>query len=72
MDASKLSLLTEDVISVTEAAREIPSRPNVSTVWRWTKRGVRGTKLQTVCVGSRIFTSRQAVTRFLEAINHVA
>lgn len=63
----KLDLLTEDVISVSQAAREIPGRPHFSTVWRWANRGIGGTKLATVNVGGRIFTSRQAVNRFLVA-----
>lgn len=68
-----LNLLTEDVISLTEARNFLPEvegqkRPHVSTVWRWSLRGVGGVKLETVKIGSRIVTSKQAVTRFIAAI----
>ncbi|TWT76205.1 hypothetical protein CA13_66960 [Planctomycetes bacterium CA13] len=63
-----LNLLTEDVVSLSQAAKELPHRPHVSTLWRWNKRGINGRKLETVAIGSRIFTSRQAVSRFLGAI----
>ncbi|MCC9602884.1 DUF1580 domain-containing protein [Stieleria sp. JC731] len=67
-----LNLLTEDVISLTEARNFLPEvrgqkRPHVSTVWRWSLRGVGGVKLETVKIGSRIVTSKQAVTRFIAA-----
>ncbi len=67
-----LNLLTEDVISLTEARNFLPEvggqkRPHVSTVWRWSLRGVGGVKLETVKIGSRIVTSKQAATRFIAA-----
>lgn len=65
--ASSLDLLTEDMLTLSEVARELPSRPHVSTVWRFARRGIGGQKLETVKIGSRVFSSRQAVTRFLEA-----
>jgi hypothetical protein len=67
MSAPNLHLLTEDVVSMSQAAREVPGKPSPSTLWRWSRRGIDGVTLETVKVGSRIFTSRQAVTRFLEA-----
>jgi len=67
MSDQKMKLLAEDVLSMSQAAREIPGRPHVSTVWRWANRGIKGERLATVSIGGRIFTSRQAVTRFLES-----
>lgn len=65
---SALNLLTEDLVSLAEAAREIPPKPrHVATIWRWRTRGIRGVKLETVQIGQRSFTSRQALTRFLRA-----
>jgi hypothetical protein len=71
---SNLNLLTEDVITLTEARNFLPKvegqkRPHVSTIWRWTLRGIGGTKLETVKIGSRIVTSKQAMTRFILATN---
>ncbi|MEM6468257.1 MAG: DUF1580 domain-containing protein [Planctomycetota bacterium] len=66
---STVDLLTEDLLSLAQATREIPTRPNVSTVWRWAKRGIRGVRLETVKVGGKQMTSVQALTRFLQATN---
>ncbi|TWU44144.1 hypothetical protein Q31b_16800 [Novipirellula aureliae] len=67
-----LNILTEDVISLSEVRKCLPKvggqkRPHISTIWRWTLRGVGGVKLETVKIGSRILTSKQAVTRFISA-----
>lgn len=64
-------VLTEDVISLSETQSEIQKitkrRPDKATLTRWIHRGVRGTRLEAVRLGNQIFTSRQAVTRFIEA-----
>jgi hypothetical protein len=59
----------EDLLSLTAAAKETPGRPTVRTVWRWASSGVSGVKLQTLKVGGRTFTSRQALQRFLAELN---
>jgi len=69
---SNLNLLTEEVITLTEARNFLPEvqglqRPHVCTVWRWTLKGIGGVKLETVKIGSRIVTSKQALTRFISA-----
>tara|TARA_A100001391_G_scaffold53957_2_gene32878 strand:- start:1899 stop:2207 length:309 start_codon:yes stop_codon:yes gene_type:complete len=66
---NKLDLLTEDLISLTEATKELPNRPHLSTVWRWTQRPVRGVKLETIKIGHATLTSKQAITRFIQASN---
>lgn len=43
-------------------------RPEYLKVWRWTKYGIRGIKLEKQRQGRQIFTSVEAVERFLEAI----
>lgn len=65
----KLDLLTEDTITLNEACKELPGNPHVSTLWRWKDRGVDGVKLETIKIGTKHFTSRQALTRFLEKTN---
>jgi len=60
-------ILCEDVITLHEAAKEIPTRPHFATVWRWVQKGVRGAKLETYMIGNRTVTSKQAIHRFLEA-----
>lgn len=63
---AKLSLLTEDALTLPQAARELPGKPNPSTLWRWTVRGIGGQKLETIKIGSKVFTTRQALSRFIE------
>ncbi len=57
---------TESVVSLTEAARILPTRPHASTMWRWYKRGVRGIRLETVVIGGKRYTSREALQRFID------
>jgi hypothetical protein len=61
----------EELIPITKAAKAIsPSRPpNAATVWRWAMHGVRGVTLENVIVGGQRFTSREAIGRFLQALN---
>jgi hypothetical protein len=61
----------EDLISLTEGAREFPGRPHVSTLWRWATAGFRGCVLETVTVAGRRFTSKEAISRFQAATNRV-
>lgn len=65
--ANPLDLLAEDIIRLNEVPQEIPGRVDVSTVWRWAQRGVGGIKLETVKVGGKKLTSRQALSRFIAA-----
>ena len=64
-------LLTEDLLTMTEARGEIAMltrrRPDKATLHRWLHRGVGGQKLEAVRLGRQWFTSRQAITRFITA-----
>ena len=67
------NLLDEELLSLGQAGRsEIPGKPNPSTLWRWHTRGVRGVKLETVVLGGRRWTSREAISRFAEASTRAA
>jgi hypothetical protein len=73
------SLLAEAIVGLSAVARDLPgSAPGKSvhaaTMWRWatsgcTARDGRRVVLETVKIGSRIFTSREAVARFIEALS---
>lgn len=63
---------SETLLSLTDAANTLPGRPNVTTVWRWRNRGVRGVRLETICLGGRRFTSREALSRFFAATTAAA
>jgi len=60
-------LLNETRVSLLTLARELGV--HVSTVWRWSLRGVRGHQLKCFSLGGRRYTTRQAFTRFLAATN---
>jgi hypothetical protein len=66
-DKSNSHILTEDIISLSDAAKSLPTRPHFATVWRWAERGLRGRRLETYKIGARHVTSTQALHRFLEA-----
>lgn len=74
----------ERLISLHAAARLVPSRDDdgdrgegcgeakgvhPATLHRWARGGARGHRLETVCVGGRRFTSKEALWRFIRAIN---
>ena len=67
-----IDLQQETVVSLTEAAKSLPSldgrRPHVSTIWRWCRKGLRGVRLEHGRVGHRIVTSVEALTRFSQRL----
>jgi hypothetical protein len=58
-------ILNEQRLTLTELAQL--EGVNACTVWRWTKRGVRGVKLETFSVGGKRFTTQEARARFAAA-----
>lgn len=63
---------TETLVSLTQAAHTLPGRPNITTVWRWRNRGVRGVRLETILSGGRRFTSLEAIRRFQDRVTAAA
>ncbi len=63
-------LLAESRLSLAELARR--EGMAVSTVWRWTLRGVRGVKLETFSVGAKRCTTGEAFGRFVDATTAAA
>lgn len=63
-------LLSETRLSLTALARR--EGVAVSTVWRWTLRGVRGCRLETFSVGAKRFTTEEAFARFVAATTAAA
>ena len=59
----------EHLLSMTAAAKTLPGKPDVATLWRWRTAGCRGVKLETMLYGGRRYTSSEAIRRFLNAIN---
>jgi hypothetical protein len=64
------ALNDEPLMTIQQAAtfigRLTGKKPNVSTIWRWCLKGVRGVILQSICVGGQRFVSRSALARFIE------
>jgi hypothetical protein len=63
-----IDIHTEKLQTLTEAARLLPDRPHVSTLYRWAQRGVKGVRLETVVVGGRRYTSVEALQRFAQRL----
>ena len=58
---------TMNYIPLSAASKLIPGRPAISTLHRWCTRGVRGVKLANIRIGSRRFTTQDAIDEFVAA-----
>ncbi len=63
------AIMDQDLISIKQAAKLIPTRPHIATIWRWIEHGCRGHKLQSWLVGGQRFTSRDAIEDFFAKLN---
>lgn len=61
----------EDIITLGEACRAVPPKGvSPATMARWIQKGVRGGKrLETILIGGRRLTSKEALARFYAAQN---
>lgn len=64
----------ETIISLAAAAKMLPGlKPGKTceyqTIRRWAMHGYRGVKLDSIRMGSRLFTSEEAICRFFGKIN---
>ena len=41
-----------------------PAHPSLATIWRWSLKGLRGVRLETIKVGGRRYTTLEAIDRF--------
>jgi hypothetical protein len=67
----------ETVVPLGEAGHYLPHRGDGralhrSTLQRWTRRGICGVRLETLRVGGIVYTSVEALGRFLEKTNLAA
>lgn len=64
---------TEVIITLGDACRAVPPKGvSPATMARWIQRGVRGgTRLETILIGGRRLTSREALSRFFVAQNAI-
>jgi hypothetical protein len=67
---------TDEVFPLSETGRHVPvslrqGKPvSLHAALRWAKKGLRGVRLEVLRIGGRLFTSRQALTRFFQALTH--
>jgi len=68
-----ISFERETLVSLGDVPSLLPSRRgrrvHRATVYRWAAKGVGGVRLDVLRIGGSLFTSEQAVARFLEAQN---
>jgi len=62
--------ISENLIHFPKASKFIPGNPSLCALHRWRLSGVRGAKLDTLLVGGKRFTSREAIARFIAQQNH--
>lgn len=64
--------LTDNLISLQEAAKLVPGRDGghvcYETIRKWAKFGIRGVKLETLPIGGRLRTTPEAMQRFFEQL----
>ena len=61
------NILHENLRPVGEAPKHFPVRCSRQTLERWMRRGSNGVVLESVTIGSRRYTSIEAIGRFLSA-----
>lgn len=64
-------LKDDELLTISQVAQRLPTRPNISTVFRWVTRGVRNRKLETVLIGGRRYVRASDLIAFLTGLNDV-
>jgi hypothetical protein len=57
----------DDLITMAQASRLLPTQPSPCTLWRWRTKGINGVKLRCIKSGAHWLTSRRALCEFLVA-----
>jgi hypothetical protein len=61
-----IDMSAEDLILLKESPAHVPGRrPHIATVYRWAFSG----QLETLKIGGRLYTSREAIGRFIDRCN---
>jgi hypothetical protein len=63
-----IDIYSEELKTFRQAAESLPGRPAPSTPWRWSRRGLRGIRLESVLIGGTRYTSSEALQRFVDAV----
>jgi hypothetical protein len=59
-----IDIQSEQLLTLADAAKLLPDRPSVCTLWRWRTRGARGRKLESIALSGKVYTSVEALQRF--------
>jgi hypothetical protein len=66
-------LKQQRVLTLSQAAALIGNylgrKPSISTCWRWTLKGVRGSKLESIRVGGKVYTTEPAIRTFITTLS---
>jgi hypothetical protein len=69
------NILNEQRLDLKEVPPLVPGRAgrpvSPATVYRWATKGLNGARLQTVQVGSRMVTSKEAIDRFFAELTAI-
>ena len=58
-----------DAIGADPASHGFPRPPGLRTLYRWSAKGIRGVRLETIRVGGSLCTSVQALQRFFDRLS---
>jgi hypothetical protein len=61
------ALLEESLVPLTEACGYFPVKCSRTSIERWARKGSRGATLETILLGGRRYTSREAIKRFVRS-----
>lgn len=61
------ALLDETLVPLTEACKYFPVKCSRASIERWVRKGSREVTLETILLGGRRYTSREAIKRFVHA-----
>ena len=72
-----INIMTEQIVTMVQAARLKPAirqgRPtNISTLYRWASRGLRGVRLEVVRLGGATYTTVEALQRFADRLTRAS
>ena len=56
--------MEQQYLTLGEAAKTLPTRPSTQTLFRWTQKGCRGVKLESLRFGRRIVVTPEALDKF--------
>jgi hypothetical protein len=67
-----IDVMNEQLLTFSQAAKALPNRPSVATIWRWATAGVRGIKLESILVGGTRYTSAERLQEFCDNLTAAA